>query len=98
MLFSASEVDEGEREEKERKCACNKRLQLAKAVLSLEIEERKLEPIYEWEIICNYDNTSQQDIHSSTFELRCFDARLSYRIHSINHPWSLLKFLDLEGV
>ena len=74
MLFSAGEIDErgrerereGERErdEKERKCACNKRLQLAKAVLSLEIEEGNLEPIYEWEIICSYDNTSQQDINS----------------------------------
>ena len=73
---------ERERDEKERKCACNKRLQLAKAVLSLEIEAGNVEPIYEWEIICNYDNTSQQVIHSSTFELRCFDARLSYPIHS----------------
>ena len=34
------------------------RLQLAKAVLSLEIEAGTLEPIYEWEIICNYHNTS----------------------------------------
>ena len=64
MLFSAGEIDERERErererdEKERKCACNKRLQLAKAVLSLEIEAGTLEPIYEWEIICNYHNTS----------------------------------------
>ena len=72
MLFSAGEIDEREREreregererdEKERKCACNKRLQLAKAVLSLEIEAGNVEPIYEWEIICNYYQYTRPNI------------------------------------